>query len=161
MRRIVFVPFIVFIIIIMSACSQNSNASNRQLLKVEDIASLQVVGGKPGTKPSPLFQNTDKSGKTIITKIAGWINASKPISGQTEYGKHGYPNVVSLRMNEGKIITVEPAYDCVSKTNADGSGTKTCTPAKSEIVLSNDSNKIRAESPELYEWLKEGWKKET
>lgn len=52
-----------------------------------------------------------------------------------------------------------PYYDCVSKTNADGSGTKTCTPAKSEIVLNNDSNKIRAESPELYEWLKEGWKK--
>ncbi|MDQ0896424.1 MULTISPECIES: hypothetical protein [unclassified Paenibacillus] len=160
MRKIVVVPFIVLITIVMSACNPNLNASNRQLLKAEDISSIQVVGGLPGTKHSPLFQNTDGAGKTTISKIIGWINTSKPISGQTEYGKHGYPMVISIKTDDGKMITVEPAYDCVSQTNVDGSGSKTCTPAKSEIVLRNDSNKIRAESPELYKWINEGWEEE-
>ncbi|MDQ0888820.1 hypothetical protein QFZ81_003908 [Paenibacillus sp. V4I9] len=160
MRKIVVFPLIVLIIIVMSTCKSNLSASNRQLLKTEEIASLQIVGGLPGTKHSPLFQNTDGNGKTTVTKIASWINASKPIRGQTEYGKHGYPMVVSLKMNDGKMITVEPAYDCVSKTNTDGSGSKTCTPAKNEIVISKDSNKIRAESPELCKWLSDGWEEE-
>lgn len=147
-------------IIVTSACSSNSNALKTQSLKVEDIASLQVVGGLPSTKGSPLYQNAEETGKTIITKIVGWINSSKPVGVQKEYGKHGYPMLVELKMNDGKIIIVEPGYKCVSKTNADGSGSKSCTSVKGEIILSNDSNKIRAESPELYEWLNEGWKKE-
>lgn len=131
-----------------------------QSLKVEDIASLQVVGGLPGTKGSPLYQSTNETGKTIITKIVSWINSSKPIGVQKEHGKHGYPMVIKLKMNDGKFMYVETGYTCVSKTNADGSGSKSCTTLKGEIVLSNDSTKIRAESPELYEWLNAGWKNE-
>jgi uncharacterized membrane protein len=176
MKKISNVLFIVLIIIVTSACSLNSNASNSlnantsnslnsnaantQPLKVEDIASLQVLGGLPGRAGSPLYQNTKETGKTIISKIVGWINASKPVDGQTEYGKHGYPMVINLKMNDGKMIIAEPAYNCVSKTNADGSGSKSCTSVEGEIVLSNDSSNMRAESPELYEWLSEGWKKE-
>jgi hypothetical protein len=68
--------------------------------------------------------------------------------------------VIKLKMNDGKFIIVEPGYKCVSKTNADGSVLKSCTSVKGEIVLSNDSIKMRAESPEFYGWLNEGWKKE-
>ncbi|MDB4867884.1 MAG: hypothetical protein JWR03_2217 [Cohnella sp.] len=80
--------------------------------------------------------------------------------GQTEYGKHGYPMEINLKMNDGTTILVEPAYHCVSQTNADGSGSKTCTPDPGEMVLTHDSGKIRFASAELYNWLKEGWKKD-
>src|ERR1700730_2973170 len=160
MNKISNVLFIVFCIIVTSACSSSSNAFKTQSVKVEDIASLQVVGGEPGTKGSPLYQNTEETGKTIITKIVGLINSSKPVGLQAEYGKHGYPMVIELKMNDGNFIFVEPGYTCVSKTNADGSGSKSCRSVKNEIDLSNDSTKMRAESPELYEWLNEGWKKE-
>ena len=131
-----------------------------QALTAENIESLQVVGGIPGTKSSPVFQNNERAGKTVITKIVGWIHAAKPAGGQTEYGKHGYPMVISIKLDNGKFMSIEPAYDCVSTANADGSGFKTCTPIYGEIIFSNALNKIRAESPELYEWLKEGWKQE-
>ncbi|AZN39917.1 hypothetical protein [Paenibacillus albus] len=132
----------------------------KQSLKVEDVASLQVVGGLPGTKGSPLYQSTNETGKTIIAKIVSWINTSKPTGVQEEYGKHGYPMVIELKMNDGKFMYVETGYNCVIKSNADGSGSKSCTTVKGEIVLSNDSTKMRAKSPELYEWLKAGWKNE-
>jgi hypothetical protein len=184
MKKFQSIFFAVLLIIALPACNLETNVSKTQSLKTnnavslqiintaekqrtpmqsliaENIESLQVIGGKPGTKHSPLFQNNEEAGKAIITKIVAWIHSAKAVSGQTEYGKHGYPMVISIKMNDGKMISIEPAYDCVSKTNADGSGIKTCTPIKDEIVYSNDSNKIRAESPELYEWLKESWKQE-
>jgi hypothetical protein len=124
------------------------------------LPHCRLSGGLPGTKGSPLYQITEETGKTIITKIVGWINSSKPVGVQAEYGKHGYPMVLKLKLNDGKFIFVEPGYTCVSKTNADGSVLKSCTSVKGEIVLSNDSIKMRAESPEFYGWLNEGWKKE-
>jgi hypothetical protein len=163
MKKFQSIFFAGLLIFALSACTLETNVSEAtpmQSLIVENIESLQVVGGLPGTKHSPLFQNTEEASKATITKIVGWIHSAKPVSGQTDYGKHGYPMVISIKIDDGKMISIEPAYDCESKTNADGSGTKTCTPIKDEIVFSNDSNKIRAESPELYEWLKESWKQE-
>jgi|HigsolmetaGSP11D_1036233.scaffolds.fasta_scaffold12686_1 hypothetical protein len=184
MKKFQSILFAVLLIIALSACNLETNVSKTQSLNANDadslqitniaekqrtpmqsliaenIESLQVVGGLPGTKHSPLFLNTEEAGKSTITKIVGWIHSAKPVSGQTEYGKHGYPMVISIKMDDGKMISIEPAYDCVSQTNADGSSSKTCTSIKDEIVYSNDSIKIRAKSPELYEWLKEGWKQE-
>jgi hypothetical protein len=184
MKKFQSILFAFSLIIALSACNLETNVTKTQSLKTNDtvslqimnttenqhtpmqsliaenIESLQVIGGLPGTKHSPLFQYTEEAGKATITKIVVWIHSAKPVSGQTELGKHGYPMVISIKLDDGKMISIEPAYDCVSKTNADGSGTKTCTPIKDEIVFSNDTNKIRAKSPELYEWLKESWKLE-
>jgi hypothetical protein len=49
MNKILNVLFIVLFILVTSACSSNSNVFKTQSLKEEDIASLQVVGGLPGT----------------------------------------------------------------------------------------------------------------
>lgn len=160
MRVIKFAPILMVVLIVMSACNENPNTSRSDVLHSNEITSLQVVGGLPRTKGSPLYLSSEKSGMTIISKVVAWINDSTIISGQTEYGKHGYPMVISLRTNEGKTITIEPAYDCISLKNTDGSSSKTCTPVDGEIVLSNESESIRAESKVLYDWLKESWKQE-
>lgn len=160
MRKLLIVSVIAFFMIVTSACSLNTNTSKLQSINVGDVESLQVVGGLPGTKGSPLYLNTVQSGKTIITKIVGWISSSIVVGGQTEYGKHGYPMGINLKMNDGKFITVEPAYNCTSKINSDGSGSTTCAPVKGELVISRDSKKIRVKSPELSEWIKDGWKQE-
>jgi hypothetical protein len=133
--------------------------SERQSLEM-DVESLQVVGGLPGTVGSPLYLSTESTGKAVISKVIEWLNDSKPINGQTEYGKHGYPMVISLIMNDRKTLEVEPAYECITHTNANSSISKACTPVKGEIVLSKESNKIRLISPELYEWLEKGWQQD-
>lgn len=129
------------------------------LLMLGNVESLQVVGGLPGTKGSQLFQKSDDKSKEIITKIVGWINSAKPVKGQTDYGKHGYPMVITIKMNDGSTVSVEPAYDCVTKTNVDGSVFRNCTPITGELVIFNDS-KTLVESSELYKWLKEDWQQE-
>lgn len=144
-----------FLITVLSACTSEM-VSKTQTIKAQDVESLQVVGGLPGTKGSPLYRQTDDKGKSIIAKIVGWINSSKPVSGQTEYGKQGYPMFVNLKMNDGKMYRIEPAYNCVSVSD----NSKTCTPVNDEIVLNQGSTKIRLASPELYEWLDNGWKQE-
>ncbi len=128
--------------------------------KYEDVASLQVVGSLHGIKGSPLYQTADETGKATIRKIIDWINSSKPAGVQKDYGRHGYPMVIKIKMNDGKIITVEPGYKCVSYKLSNGNGLKTCSYVKDEIVLRDDSNQIVAKSPELYEWLIKDWKKE-
>jgi hypothetical protein len=181
MKRYINVVFSVLLVTVLSACNSPIEASSRlqaiatenlsirpsesnvpqtQKLNVVDVESLQVVGGLPGVKGSPLFLKTDTHGKAMISKAVEWINSSKIADGTTEFGKHGYPMVVRLKMNDGKIVIVEPAYNCILKTNEDGSGSKTCTPVKDEIVLSKDSKQIRLTSPEIYDWLQKGWKQE-
>jgi hypothetical protein len=132
----------------------------QETIKTENVESMQVVGGLPGASSSPLYLSAESTGKVVISKVIEWINDSKPINGQTEYGKHGYPMVISLIMKNRKTLEVEPAYECVIHKNDNGSSTKSCSPVKGEIVLSKDSNKIRLTSPKLYEWLEKGWQQD-
>jgi uncharacterized protein YwbE len=127
------------------------------LLMGEDVASMQVVRSLPGQQ-GHMYKNTDKTGKITITKVVRWINASKPVGGPAEFGK--YPMLIKVRMNDGRLITVSQAYKWVHGTMTDGSGFSQATPIKGEIVIRNGSNTMRAKSPELYDWLQEGYKQE-
>lgn len=129
-------------------------------MSTETILSLQVVGGLPGTSGSSVIPNREPRGTEIIAKVIGWIHSAKPAGGQTEYGKHGYPPVIDIKTRNGVPIAVEPAYDCVVKTEAGGSSSKTCTPADGEVVISRESARVRLEAPDLYGWLQGGWKAE-
>lgn len=169
MIKILNVLIIGSLTIVLSACSSNLNTSKSesikntlkpQLIKVEEVASLQVVGGLYGKEGSPLYLNTEQGGKTTLTKIVGWINSSNPVDGQTKFGKHGYPMYADLKMNGGKLMTIEPAYSCTINSDLIGNDTKSCSPVKGELVLSIDSNEFRVKSPELSEWLEEGWKQD-
>lgn len=172
MKKLYFGLFIAFFIFALSACGSNEKVfePKTSILKVEDVASMQVVGGLHGTKPSTLYKISDATGKALITKIVGWINSSDPLGTQPEYGRHGYRMLLKIQMNVGKPIYVEPGYKCVTlksppadidisdQTQIDTM--KSCGVLIDEIVLSNASINLRAKSPELYEWLSKGWKTE-
>jgi len=101
-----------------------------------------------------LYQSSDVSAKATIGKINGGINSSTLVGIQPEYGRY-----LKIKMNNGKAIFVEPGYKCVTRELPDHI-LKKCYAVKDEIVLSLDSKQVRAKSPELYEWVMEGWKKE-
>jgi hypothetical protein len=90
----------------------------------------------------------------------GWLNSSVPTDGPTNFGKHGYPLNLKIIMTNSDSAEVEPAYNCVTQTNADGSSTKTCNVVKREVIFTHDKSSIRLISPELYDWIQEGWKQE-
>lgn len=111
-------------------------------------------------KPEP-FSTEDSGGKGVIVKVTDWLNKSEAVDGPTHFGKHGYPNVLELKLTNNRMIVVEPAYRCVERFNTDGSGTRRCSPVKGEIVVTNpDSTRKRYKSPLLYNWLQEGWTRE-
>jgi hypothetical protein len=148
---------------------QLAQASKDKDVKVENVISMQVLGGLASTNPSPLYKNNTAIGKEMITKVVAWINSSAPIGEQPDYGKHGYPRVLKIQLSMDTLY-VEVGYKCVT-SNSPPPGLfgpegqiasfKSCSEVKDEIVLSNNKLNLRAKSPQLYEWLKkmgEDWK---
>ncbi|SFS76823.1 hypothetical protein [Paenibacillus sp. BC26] len=145
----------------VSATSESPVRSEKMLsVKYEDVISLQVVGSLHGIKGSPIYQTSDVTGKFMITKVIDWINSSTPVGIQPDYGRHGYPMVLKIKMSDGNIISVVPAYKCESNKLENGNLLKACSNVNDEIVLYNNSGQIRAKSPDLYKWLTGDWKKE-
>lgn len=155
MKKIRNVLMVVLSIVIVSAWSLPKS----QMLKFEDVASVQVVQSLRGVKGSPLFEMKDEKGKTTIAKVVRWINASTPLGTPKDYGKVGYPESIRIVKNDGKEIMVTQAFKCdfLPLSNVT---LKKCSTVKDEIVLEDGSNKIQAKSPELFEWLQNGWKQE-
>jgi hypothetical protein len=78
---------------------QLAEASEDKDVKVENVISMQVVGGLASTKPSPVYTYNTAIGKEMITKVVSWINSSVPIGEQPDYGKHGYPRVLKIQLS--------------------------------------------------------------
>jgi hypothetical protein len=132
----------------------------QQFLNAGDVNSLQVAGGLPSNeKPNPLWKEEAK-GTKVISKVMGWLNSSEIVNGETNWGKHGYPNILNFYLNSGQIAVVEPAYNCDTTKDDKGYVTKRCTTANDEIIFNYESKHIRLKSPELYDWLQGGWKNE-
>jgi hypothetical protein len=167
-----------FLLILLSACTIQNNqkavnvqspqasqgkaeaAPNLELLAESSVESMQIEGGLPGTPGSALYSKSDANGVAVITKVTGWLNASIPTDGPTNVGKHGYPQDLKVVMANGDTAVIEPAYNCVAKTNDDGSSQKTCSAVKREVIFTHDKSSVRLISPELYDWVQGGWKQE-
>jgi hypothetical protein len=147
----------------MLSSRQLAEACEDNKIKVENVISMQVLGGLAATKPSPVYKNNTANGKEIITKVVAWINSSVPIGEQPDYGKHGYPRVLKIQLINEDPLYVQVGYKCVtSKSPPPGifapegqdASFKSCYEVKDEIVISKPKLNLRAKSTPLYEWLK-------
>lgn len=157
MKRMIVTSGVLAVAFLLTAAAVRTDEPNswNKTIRGEEVISVKLVGGKPGDDMRGTIRTKDDS---IIAKMTGWLQAAKPVRGQTEYGRHGYPMAAELTTENHQKMKVEPAYDCVSVTNTDGSGVKTCKPAENEIVISRGEEKRRAISPEIFEWLTAGYK---
>ena len=131
-------------------------------LGAAEVTTVSITGGLPNwEKPEP-FNITDPKERAVILKITNWLNRSEAVDGPTHFGRHGYPNVLEFKLTKNRMIMVEPAYRCVQRVMADGSGlVRQCTPVKGEIVVTTPNTKReRYKSPLLYNWLQDGWTQE-
>ncbi|GIO30707.1 MULTISPECIES: hypothetical protein [Paenibacillus] len=159
MKRLFVMSGVLAIAFLLTAAAVRADepGPRNQAIRGEGIVTVKLVGGKPG---DDMRGTTWTKGDPIIAKMAEWLEQAKPIPGQTDYGRHGYPMAAELTTESHQRMRVEPAYDCVSVTYPDGSGIKTCTPAENEIVISRGEEKRRAISPDMFEWLNNGYKHE-
>jgi hypothetical protein len=128
--------------------------SQNNLLTIEGVTSLQVVRSS-GMDGSRLFRRTDGYEERVIRKVIEWINTSNPVQVTTDFGLQRLPIVMKLKMSDGDVAVIEPAYNCIA-----ASQTKTCTAVDGEIVFTRNKKRFRLISEELYDWLHVGWKNE-
>ncbi|RAU92729.1 hypothetical protein [Paenibacillus sp. YN15] len=147
MQKLVCVHTVILFITVMTACNSAS-----QLVKVEEITSIQIVRNMPG-EHGVFYKDNDEIGNLKIKKFVRCINSSIPISGSTEFGK--YPMIIKVEMKDGKVIIVSQAYTWTHKTLTNGNVFSSAVPKKDEVIISYGTARLRAKSPELYEWLKD------
>ena len=140
----------------MPKSSEQPLAKSQGILQIDDVESVQIIGGIVDRKPRTLlYTNESSSGKQMISNIVSWVNAAVPVKGATEFGKHGYPDTIQIERTDSSDVRIEHAYNCVvSPVKENGTATKSCSPVDGEVVLTKDSVKTRLASSELFEWLK-------
>lgn len=129
---------------------QLAKADIQLKLKNEDVLSVQVNGG------SRIFKENDGYEEVIISKIVKWINTSSVSERSTELPLNKIPSIMKIKMKNGDVAVIEPAYNCMSENQ-----TKICTIADGEVVYTQNQVKNRLKSQDLYDWLLVGWKYES
>jgi hypothetical protein len=134
---------------------QLAEANTQPKLKTEDVLSIQVNRLYGGSR---LFKESDGYEEVIISKVIEWINTSSPSDVPTELELIKIPKIskLKIRMKNGDIAIIEPAYNCISENQI-----KTCTMADGEVIYIQNKIKVRLKSLELFDWLLVGWKYES
>lgn len=128
-------------------------ASIQPQLEKEDVSFIQVNRLNGETR---LFKENDGYEEVIIGKVVNWINTSSPSEGAIELNKTSIVSIMKIKMKNGDVAVIEPAYNCVSLNQL-----KTCTIADGEVIYTSNNKKVRLKSVELYDWLLVGWKYES
>jgi hypothetical protein len=129
-------------------------AKANDLLKSEYVASMQINRTTGGTRT---FRECDGIEEFVIRKVIEWINTASSIKVTTELDIKKTPiAVLKIKMKNGDVAKVEPAYDCHVQNQ-----TKFCTLADGDVILTRNNNKFRLKSVELFDWLLTGWKHES
>jgi len=124
------------------------------LMKWEDVASMQINRTSGGTRT---FNENDGIEAFVIQKVIEWINTASHVKETLELISKKTPiAVLKIKMKNGDIAIIEPAYDCHVQNQ-----TKFCTLADGDVILTQKNQKLRLRSIELFDWLLTGWKHES
>lgn len=135
----------------------NKQSSFLEQLKTHSLKHYEVqtitVNNQSGRQRE--FSIHDGFQERVLRKVVHWLNTS-PQSKETTLVTIKNPNdKLTIKMDSGEVITIEPAYSCeLAQTN------KLCTPKEGEVVLTAKGQNVRLISEPLYDWLFVGWKKE-
>lgn len=128
-------------------------ASFQPKLEKEAVSFIQVNRLNEETR---LFKENDGYEEVIISKVVNWINTASPSEGVIELNKTPIVSIMKIKMKDGDVAVIEPAYNCVSENHV-----KTCTIADGEVIYTRNYKKVRLKSLEFYDWLLVGWKYES
>ncbi|WP_100333975.1 hypothetical protein [Bacillus alkalisoli] len=164
MKKYYFViPFlIVFLIISSSQITEAKNNTVQQTpfleqlmthsLKYEEVQKIKIENDSGQQR---VFSINDGFQERVLRKVVHCLNDSSQVNGTIDVSIEKPSNKMTLKLTNGEVITVEPAYTCKVDNMQ-----KTCTPKDGELIVSDNSQKIRLKSQSLYDWLLVGWRKE-
>ena len=124
------------------------------LLKWEDVASMEINRTTGGTRT---FHENDGIEAFVIQKVIEWINTASPVKETSELVYKKTPiAVLKIKLKNGDVAMVEPAYGCHAQNQ-----TIFCTLVDGDVIITQNNQKIRLRSVELFDWLLTGWKHES
>lgn len=111
-------------------------ASIQPQLEKEDVSFIQVNRLNGETR---LFKENDGYEEVIIGKVVNWINTSSPSEGaiELELNKTSIISILKIKMKNGDVAVIEPAYNCVSLNQL-----KTCTIADGEVIYTSNNKRF-------------------
>ncbi|KQL19092.1 hypothetical protein [Cytobacillus solani] len=154
MRKLIWSIIIYIVFYGLFSSTQLAVASFQPKIKSDEVLSIQVNRLNGGTR---IFKYSDGYEEVIIDKVVKWINTSSSTEGPTELELKNTPiSKLKIRMKNGVVATIEPAYNCISEKQA-----KKCTLADGEVIYTKNKMKVRLKSLELFDWILVGWKFES
>lgn len=154
MKKLVWSVTIFIIFTGLFSSTQIAVASFQPTIDPHEVLSIQVHRLNGGSR---IFKFSDGYEEVIINKVVKWINTSSPAEGSSDIKLKNTPiSKLKIRMKNGEVATVEPAYNCISEEQA-----KKCTIADGEVLYTKNKVKVRLKSSELFDWILVGWKFES
>jgi hypothetical protein len=162
MRKYNFV-FLFFIgFIITSQIAGAKNYINQRVPFLEQLTThslkhyeIQNIKIENDSGQKRVFSIKDGFQERVLRKVVHWLNNSSRVNGTSEVSLNNPSNKLTLNMANGEVITIEPAYTCVTVKKR-----KTCTAKDGELIVSQNSQKTRLKSQSFYDWILVGWRKE-
>jgi hypothetical protein len=122
-------------------------------LKTSDVASIQINRLSGGSR---VFNENDGYEEPIVRKVVEMFNTAIPVKDASEIANIMAPVVLlKIKMKDGSVISIAPAYTCLVQNKVN-----TCTMTDDEFVFTQNNQKERLRSAELFDWLLAGWKYE-
>lgn len=164
MRKYNFViPFLIgFLIISSSKTTEAKKDLNQQVpfleqlithsLNYEEAQNIKIENDSGQQRE---FSINDGFQERVLRKVVHWLNNSSRVNGTIEVSLNNPSNKMTLKKANDEVIAIEPAYTCKVENMK-----KICTAKDGELIVSDNSQKIRLRSQSLYDWLIVGWRKE-
>lgn len=151
-----------FLINSSSQMAEAKNNTNQRVSFLEQLMThslkhykVQNIKIENDSGQQRVFSINDGFQERVLRKVVHWLNNSSRVNGTIKVSLDNPSNKLTLKMANNEVITIEPAYTCVVDNKR-----KTCTAKDGELIVSENSQKIRLKSQYLYDWLVVGWRKE-
>ncbi|WP_332649922.1 hypothetical protein [Lysinibacillus sp. 54212] len=141
----------------MDQAKKNANQPFLDQLKMRSLEHNDVVNIKIENNSGlrRVFSINDGYQERVLRKVVYWLNNSVKVNGTIEGALDNPSNKLTLKMANGEVITIEPAYTCVVDNKR-----QTCTAKEGELIVSENRQNVRLKSQSLYDWLMVGWREE-
>jgi hypothetical protein len=145
---------LVLVLVFIGIFLPNQLAKANVLIKWENVDSMQIFRTSGGERT---FNENDGIEGFVIQKVMEWINNANNVKETSKIAYNNKPpiSLLKIKMKNGNVLLVEPAYDCHFQDQ-----TKFCMLADGDVILTQNDEKIRLRSIELFDWLLTGWKQE-
>ena len=162
-RRWFITSIVTLVLVIGSVIYGTTRKPHISIPTFGDVRSIQVIFNSTIPNPKPILSSSPQ-GQADIAQLLGWIESAKSMGYEqsSPFVMSMGPTEVVLKLDNHKEIDILEAWLPATTTQPDGRVLQVLKRSNEYVdVQSSDNNKlIRYYSPQLADWLNNGWQKD-